>query len=347
MVVRLTGEPELGRPSVSTERFPGVGYMFWSMYQQEREAILPGERFQLRLHGRAFRMWPVEVQGHTLDVKDSLRYAAAAVWLLLRLGGAGARVRRAGGRLRPVGTPRGWPDSVPSPVSSAESPEQLAAELTRGLRQLREWLPWPLQAAKGFSEYDALHPDVCRIAVVGKTFGRWWEAVDWIGGRFQQFRRSQVNDAGAVAQLVTQGRMAAKSIQRAIFGLPIVFFFKSIFEALVGQGMSPREARREASATASPRRAQARASPLLIRVARLAGSSVRNHPIVRTPRRLGRHAPGAHRPIPGGLLAWDPTSASRADWHAPSAFLISGRACRRLSLCAGPVGAEFDHAWLC
>ncbi|HMF36951.1 MAG TPA: type III-B CRISPR module RAMP protein Cmr1, partial [Isosphaeraceae bacterium] len=45
VVVRLFGSP---RTSVSVvgeaEQLPGLAYMFWSVFQQKREAILPGER---------------------------------------------------------------------------------------------------------------------------------------------------------------------------------------------------------------------------------------------------------------------------------------------------------------
>ena len=66
--------------------------------------------------------------------------------------------------------------------------------------------------------------------------------------------------------------MAARTIQRAILGLPITFFFKSIFADLTGRGVDPREARRKASATVSPSRGLGRASPLFFRVVPLAGT---------------------------------------------------------------------------
>ena len=64
--------------------------------------------------------------------------------------------------------------------------------------------------------------------MVDKTFPTWWEAVNWAGETFRAFRIEHKMDAAAVALLLTQGRMAARTIQRAILGLPIVFFFKSI-----------------------------------------------------------------------------------------------------------------------
>ena len=78
-------------------------------------------------------------------------------------------------------------------------------------------------------------------------------------------------DASAVALFLTQGRMAARTIQRAILGLPIMFFFKSIHADLIARGVDSREARRKASATVSPSRGLGRASPLFFRVVPLAG----------------------------------------------------------------------------
>jgi len=55
VVVRLFGSP---KTSVSVadgiDQLPGLSYMFWSVFQRQRDAILPGERFRLRLNSRHF-----------------------------------------------------------------------------------------------------------------------------------------------------------------------------------------------------------------------------------------------------------------------------------------------------
>ncbi len=59
VVVRLFGSPRTGVSVVGgTEQLPGLAYMFWSVFQQKREAILPGERFRLRLNSRPSRLLP-------------------------------------------------------------------------------------------------------------------------------------------------------------------------------------------------------------------------------------------------------------------------------------------------
>ncbi len=65
--------------------------MYWSVFQRQRDAILPGEQFRLRLNLRPFPLAAVEVAGRKLEMSDRLELAAASLWLLLRLGGVGAR----------------------------------------------------------------------------------------------------------------------------------------------------------------------------------------------------------------------------------------------------------------
>jgi CRISPR-associated protein Cmr1 len=270
IVVRLDGSPETGPAALSAEDFPGACYMFWSTYQRKRDAILPGQTCQLQFHSRAWDFPDVEVGGEAISVERSFHYAASALWLLLRLGGVGARGRRGGGVLRATEQPVGWPGSVPSPVSRAAEPDQLAAELADGLKAIRQSVPWETSAPATVSSFDVLHPDFSQIFVADRTFPTWWEALDWSGRQLQEFRRSHVSDAGAIAELLTRGRLTVRRIRRAILGLPMVFFFKSIFEELTAKGVPDRDARRRASAIVAPQRGLGRASPLIVRVVPLA-----------------------------------------------------------------------------
>ncbi len=86
------------------------------------------------------------------------------------------------------------------------------------------------------------------------------------------FRVQHKLDATGVAALLLHGKLAVQTIQRAIFGLPINFFFKSIFTELTGSGLDPREARRKSSASVSPLRGLGRSSPIFFRIVPLAGS---------------------------------------------------------------------------
>ena len=273
VVVRLFGSP---RTSVSVvgeaEQLPGLAYMFWSVLQQKRDAILPGERFRLRLNSRPFPFAPVDVAGRTLGMAESFEMAAASLWLLVRLGGVGARMRRGAGGMCAISEPAGWPEQLPSLVSTARTPAELAAELGAGLERVRLAAGWAGRLPADPSSYDVLHERVCQLYLVDTTFPSWWEAVNWAGEQFRAFRVEHKLDATGVAALLLEGRMAARTIQRAILGLPITFFFKSIFAELTGRGIDPREARRKASATVSPARGLGRTSPLFFRILPLAGT---------------------------------------------------------------------------
>ena len=273
VVVRLFGSP---RTSVSVvddaEQLPGLAYMFWSVLQQKRAAFLPGERFRLRLNSRPFPFAPVEVVGRTLRMTESFEMAAASLWLMVRLGGLGARTRRGAGGMSAVGDPAGWPDCLPSLVSTATTPAELVAELSHGVERVRRATGWNGRPPADPSSFDVLHERVCQLHVADITFPSWWEALNWSGEQFKAFRIEQKLDATGVAALLVQGRMAARTIQRAILGLPITFFFKSIFAELTGRGIDPREARRKASATVSPSRGLGRTSPLFFRILPLAGT---------------------------------------------------------------------------
>ncbi len=270
VVIRMRGTPQIGPSQISAVEYPGVGYMLWSVYQRKRDAILPGATFDLRLQCRRLDFAPVEIGGRRLELDDSFELAAASLWLLLRLGGVGARMRRGVGGIQARRDPRGWPASLPSLVCQAQTPSELAKELSDGLRQIRRVAGWQTAAPQKVSSFDVLHPEVSQIYVIAQTFASWWEALDWVGQRFQTFRREYKEDASAIAELLKRGRLLARTIQRAALGLPIAFFFKSILGDFEARGVPARDARRRASASITPERGLGRNSPLYFRVVRIA-----------------------------------------------------------------------------
>jgi CRISPR-associated protein Cmr1 len=273
VVVRLMGSPQIG-PAVigDAEQLPGLNYMLWSVYQQRREAILPGESFRLRMNSRPLPLAAVEVAGRKLETADRFEMAALALWLVLRLGGVGARTRRGAGGIRAVREPEGWPTGLPPLVSTAFTPADLAEELSRGLQKLRQAAGWRPRPVANVSSYDIMNERVCQLFLVDRTFPTWWESLNWVGERFRAFRIEHKLDASGVAALLTQGRLTVRTIQRAVLGLPITFFFKSIYTDLIGKGVESREARRKASATIAPAGGLGRASPLFFRVVPLAST---------------------------------------------------------------------------
>jgi hypothetical protein len=164
---------------------------------------------------------------------------------------------------------------LPPLVSRATTPAEVAGELSEGIKRLRQAARWMARPPADPSSYDVLHPRVCQLYLADKMFDTWWEAVNWAGETFRAFRVEHKLDANAIALLLTQGRMAARTVVRAILGLPIQFFFKSIHADLVARGVDPREARRKASATVAPTRGLGRASPVFFRIVPLVGEPVR------------------------------------------------------------------------
>jgi hypothetical protein len=273
VAVRLTGTVRTSTTfTPETETPPGLAYLFWSVMQQGRNAILPGEKCRLRLQTRPHPFPPVEVAGRTLTMADSFELAQASLWLALRLGGVGARVRRAGGGLRAVTQPANWPASLPSLVSTATIPAEYARELSLGLIQVRQTARWPVRPVATPSAWDMLHPSVCQLVVLDKTFPTWWEALAWTGEQFQAFRKTVGEDASALAGLLERGKLLARTIQRAIFGLPLVFTFKGMLAELLGKGVDAKEARRKSSVTVAPIKGLGRGSPLFFRLVPLAST---------------------------------------------------------------------------
>jgi CRISPR-associated protein Cmr1 len=273
VAVRLIGSPQTATAFVEGEELPGISYLFWSVFQRKRDAIVPGERFRLRLQTRPWEFAEVEVAGRRLGPEETFELAAASLWLLLRLGNVGARGRHGAGAMQAIRNPEGWPAALPSLTSTAATPADLAAELGDGLARVRQAAGWHGALPQEISSFDLLHPRACQLYLVDRPFPSWREALDWVGQLYLAFRREHKLDATAVAGLLTRGRLAVQTIQRAILGLPLPFFFKSILEGLTSQGMDARDARRKASATVTPVRGQARTSPLFFRLLRLTGDS--------------------------------------------------------------------------
>ena len=208
--------------------------------------------------------------------------AYASLWLLTHFGGIGSRSRRGGGNLQVQSVQGNVPSSLPPLQVEAKTPKELQQELAHGLKQLRQW------AAKAFNgslqpnfsgqpEFDVLHPNYCRIWVVDKSFNTWDGALNEFGSVMQRFRQRRQPDYQNVKSVIQGGRNL-QPVKRAAFGLPIVFFFQSLYQRylqeLQGKGLDKREAQRRAREMASAdlegTEHDRRASPLIIRVVKLA-----------------------------------------------------------------------------
>jgi CRISPR-associated protein Cmr1 len=234
----------------------GLAYLFFAtrgtQNEPERKAIPAGSSFELELSLRT----------GTQD-RDALLKAYAALWLLTHLGGLGARSRRGAGSLQVTRIQGNAPNlALPSLEIRASTPKQLQTELQEGLSKLRKSTGGTASVGCP-SRFDVLHPDVCKVWVVDKEFSSWEAALDAIGQRMQQFRNRRAPDYQNVKNAV-QGKGLTQPVKRAAFGLPIVFYYRSL---------------KGAKGTLEGERHDRRASPLFIHVTRL---SNRKHALVLT-----------------------------------------------------------------
>ncbi len=224
---------------------PGIGYLFFAARgtraEPERSAFTAGSTMTVTLSLR------LGVEG-----LEALQGALAAFWLLTRLGGLGARARRGAGSLQ-VREAAGVPEDLPSFVSSASTPQALQRELHAGLGRLRRLVGGP-QPVRTPSVFAVLHPAVCRIWVVDRVFPSWLEALEAVGVFLSTFRRQRSGIEFPAVRAASGGRSTLPPMERAILGLPIVFFDPSVRRPLgILEGQEH----------------DRRASPLLIRVTRL------------------------------------------------------------------------------
>jgi CRISPR-associated protein Cmr1 len=253
-VVRVLDHPFGGSVQELTQQ--GVGYLWFSMKGRgagDRQAIPAVTPFRLVMQQRGNNDLPV-------------CHAAEALWLLVHLGSLGARSRRGAGSLRVKEIGEGWPDNVPTPIVQAWTPIELQSELAIGLQQIRQnvssWVGSTPPTTLAKTEFDLLHPDACGVWVLDRAFDRWLDALEAVGIAMQAFRvrfpRGEypgVPDDYANVKSGLQGGDLNEPIQRAVFGLPIVFYFTSL------QGQRD---------TLEGNDHDRRSSPLIIRVTQLA-----------------------------------------------------------------------------
>ena len=229
---------------------PGVAYLFFSARhtkkEPERKAFVPGQSFEL-----------------SILYQSEIKPVYASLWLFSHLGGLGSRSRRGGGNLQVL---RSEPaetisEGLPTLAVGAKTPEELQKELAQGLKLLREWAAKSFNGSvdprfDGLPSFVVLHPDYCRIWVVNKTFNSWDEALDTWGREMQSFRKRCGLDYKKVKDAVEGKSEGMQQIERAAFGLPIVFYYPSL----------------DLSATLQGSEHDRRASPLAIRLIKLAGA---------------------------------------------------------------------------
>lgn len=201
----------------------GRDYLYWSMTGiggAARPYVMPGSRFQFTMGE-----YPGRANGAALAA------AMGALWLLTRLGGIGSRSRRAAGNIA-VTAPDVWEELRFG--SRAADVEAAAQELASGIETLRKWLAkrlgLPGKGPVGRPSFDVLAPSACRIWVLG-LWPTWDAAVETMGAALRDFRTYREPDHANVRRWARGERIA--TVERAAFGLPLLFRYKDHTKASV------------------------------------------------------------------------------------------------------------------
>ncbi len=272
--VRTPDSPATGQLPVDPAEAPGLAYLYYTLYRAQRNAILPGEQFRLLLQTTPTPFPNATVYDVTVDGDLAWKLVAASFWLTVWMGGVSARVRRGAGALAFVRPPEAWPDELPSPVVRATTPQQLSEEIAASVHQLRHAFGWqPVAQLTEPPTAPLLHPDAFDVYVLDRVYPTWHVALDAVGQSLQGFRLRQPDDYAAVKGILTGETVRQPAVKRSIFGLPLTFFFSSLYRSLTAQGVNEREAQRRASGTLGLRSGTGRMSPLWVQVTELAGAT--------------------------------------------------------------------------
>jgi len=224
----------------------GYDYLYWSMkesghdanYQRPHEFIPEGSKFNFHLGTRR----------SDADSNTAFDQACVSLWLLLHLGGIGSRSRRTAGSIR-LGS------SSPSDVmnllglkSEAKDVVDYAGVLSQGIAAARQLMGASSTPMTIPSEFDVLQPEACRIWVLKGNWRTNLEAINGIGGAMRDFRAySEPDHANVAPWLQGHAPPAMKTVNRAVFGLPLPFRYSNGGPSGTVQGR-----RREFERRASP-----------------------------------------------------------------------------------------------
>ena len=162
--------------------------------------------------------------------KAEMRQAYAALWLLTHIGGLGSRAKRGGGNIQVIKI-----DPIPQFATDlplligATSPVSLAQELTKGISVAKKWLNVPSNDKETYlPDFDVLDTNTCKIWVIDKEFDTSLDALNSLGLIYQGFRKWRKPDYDTVKNAMKTGQNLVQPVQRAAFGLPIPYLYRSL-----------------------------------------------------------------------------------------------------------------------
>lgn len=183
--------------------------------------------------------------------KEALRQACAAWWVLCHVGGLGSRTRRGFGTIR-IAAVEGSavPDlGLPRMPFAAQTPKDLAAELSEGLRTVATALG--VGQAVNRPSYTILRREAAVAFVLGQTWPTWHAALREVGAQMAQVRQGM---QPTMATVLSPPHGQQLAFERPAFGLPIVYYSPQTRQSVTLEATS----------------ISRRASPLIIRPLRLA-----------------------------------------------------------------------------
>ncbi len=202
-------------------KYPGLAYLWFS--------ARGSKEFAERTAWQGSFDLTLQIRPGVPESAQKLKEAYLALWLWLNLGALGSRARRGAGCLavrEVLTTPLA---ELPLQIQ-VETPSALRQELQKGLVQVRQFLQGVYSEGKIAvpSAFDVLHPQVCRIFVLNKTYSSWQQALHELGASYQRFRSRRDPDYRTVKESLTSGQALEKPVGRAAFGLPIQFYYRSL-----------------------------------------------------------------------------------------------------------------------
>ncbi|MBM4330704.1 MAG: type III-B CRISPR module RAMP protein Cmr1 [Deltaproteobacteria bacterium] len=234
---------------------PGITYLLFSAKMNRRSFIPVGTRFTIQIS-----CWR--------NPRKHLQLAGCAVWCWVNLSGLGSRTRRGGGSLNVANVEGEEIDLLPSFTQVGNSPQLFQQYISSGLEKVRKLVAsqnnFDIRPVSGKPSFPVLAPEnLSSILVVNQVWDNWEKAMEEIGKKLMGFRRRRPPDYENIKNFISRGT-TFNMVERSAFGLPIQFRYTSLGgeSAIVDWKDS----------TASDQKKETRrASPLLIRFAKLAG----------------------------------------------------------------------------
>lgn len=247
------------------EEASGQGYLLWTAKRAGRQA-LPADTTEIELE---------------MKCKKHEEFGCASFWLLVHLGGLGTRARRGLGSLFVKEVDKWNSEFPPLKFGGGDYQKFLADGIDTWLRILN------LQPAdlKVLPKFDILHPSYSGVYVCQTNQENWtdWEtALEGLGNLLKNFRNKTTfkSDHDGVLKVI-QGTGKPQTVERAIFGLPMQFYFSDYHRDFMKKhSMNKREAFNYATARIVPssrnqdKRLERRASPIHFKFARLDKNSL-------------------------------------------------------------------------